>query len=148
MRFKGYDKNWTIEPMENVCKFLKGHGISKEELSDTGTPCILYGELYTTYKTAIIKDIKSKTLLNSKSLVYSKSNDVLIPCSGETAEDIATSVCVPYDDVLIGGDLTIIRSKLNGAFISNQINSVRKFDIAKIAQGKSIVHLHADELKK
>ena len=134
--------------MENVCKFFKGRGISKEDLSDTGNPCILYGELYTTYKTAIAKTIKSKTLLDLKSLVYSKSNDVLIPCSGETAEDISTSVCIPYDDVLIGGDLTIIRSQLNGAFLSNQINSVRKLDIAKIAQGKSIVHLQADELKK
>ena len=134
--------------MENVCKFFKGRGISKEDLSDTGNPCILYGELYTTYKTAIAKTIKSKTLLDLKSLVYSKSNDVLIPCSGETAEDISTSVCIPYDDVLIGGDLTIIRSQLNGAFLSNQINSVRKLDVAKIAQGKSIVHLQADELKK
>lgn len=134
--------------MENVCKFFKGRGISKEDLSDTGNPCILYGELYTTYKTAIAKTIKSRTLLDLKSLVHSKSNDVLIPCSGETAEDISTSICIPYDDVLIGGDLTIIRSQLNGAFLSNQINSVRKLDIARIAQGKSIVHLQADELKK
>ena len=148
LRFKEYCKNWTIEPMENVCKFFKGRGISKEDLSDTGNPCILYGELYTTYKTAIAKTIKSKTLLDLKSLVHSKPNDVLIPCSGETAEDISTSVCIPYDDVLIGGDLTIIRSQLNGAFLSNQINSVRKLDIAKIAQGKSIVHIQADELKK
>ena len=148
LRFKEYCKNWTIEPMENVCKFFKGHGISKEDLSDTGNPCILYGELYTTYKTAIAKTIKSRTLLDLKSLVHSKSNDVLIPCSGETAEDISTSICIPYDDVLIGGDLTIIRSQLNGAFLSNQINSVRKLAIARIAQGKSIVHLQADELKK
>src|SRR5574344_697624 len=148
LRFKEYYKNWTIEPMENVCKFFKGRGISKEDLSDTGNPCILYGELYTTYKTAIAKTIKSRTLLDLKSLVHSKSNDVLIPCSGETAEDISTSICIPYDDVLIGGDLTIIRSQLNGAFLSNQINSVRKLDIARIAQGKSIVHVQADELKK
>ena len=134
--------------MENVCKFFKGRGISKEDISDTGNPCILYGELYTTYKTAIAKTIKSKTLLDLKSLVHSKLNDVLIPCSGETAEDISTSICIPYNDVLIGGDLTIIRSQLNGAFLSNQINSVRKLDIARIAQGKSIVHLQADELKK
>ena len=148
MRFKEYYENWTIKPLGAVCKFLKGRGISKEDLSNTGNPCILYGELYTTYKTTIIKDIKSKTLLELKSLVRSKSNDVLIPCSGETAEDIATSICVQYDDVLIGGDLTIIRSELNGAFLSNQINSVRKLNIAKVAQGKSIVHLQADELKK
>ena len=134
--------------MGKVCSFRKGYGIAKDDLSSGGTPCILYGELYTTYKTAIAKTIKSKTSIQSKSLVYSQKDDVIIPCSGETAEDIATSICVPYDGVLLGGDLTIIHSDLDGAFLSNQINSVRKFDIARIAQGKSIVHLQADELKK
>ena len=134
--------------MGKVCTFRKGYGISKENLSSDGTPCILYGELYTTYKTAIAKSIKSKTNLDPTILFHSKKNDVIIPCSGETAEDIATSVCIPYDDILLGGDLTVIRSDLDGAFLSNQINSVRKYDIARIAQGKSIVHLQADELKK
>ena len=134
--------------MGKVCTFRKGYGISKENLSSDGTPCILYGELYTTYKTAIAKNIKSKTSLDPTILFHSKKNDVIIPCSGETAEDIATSVCIPYDDILLGGDLTVIRSDLDGAFLSNQINSVRKYDIARIAQGKSIVHLQADELKK
>ena len=134
--------------MGKVCTFRKGYGISKENLSSDGTPCVLYGELYTTYKTAIAKRIKSKTSLDPTTLFHSKKNDVIIPCSGETAEDIATSVCIPYDDILLGGDLTVIRSDLDGAFLSNQINSVRKYDIARIAQGKSIVHLQADELKK
>ena len=134
--------------MGKVCSFRKGYGIAKDDLSSDGTPCILYGELYTTYKTAIAKTIKSKTSLQSKSLVYSQKDDVIIPCSGETAEDIATSICVPYDGILLGGDLTIVHSDLDGAFLSNQINSVRKYDIARIAQGKSIVHLQADELKK
>ena len=134
--------------MGKVCSFRKGYGIAKDDLSSDGTPCILYGELYTTYKTAIAKTIKSKTSLQSKSLVYSQKDDVIIPCSGETAEDIATSICVPYDGILLGGDLTIVHSDLDGAFLSNQINSVRKYDIARIAQGKSIVHLQADELEK
>ena len=148
MRFPNYSGEWQVSPMGKVCTFSKGYGISKENLSNDGTPCILYGELYTTYKTAIAKNIKSKTSLDSTILFHSKKNDVIIPCSGETAEDIATSVCIPYDDILLGGDLTVIRSDLDGAFLSNQINSVRKYDIARIAQGKSIVHLQADELKK
>ena len=115
--------------MREICCFYKGYGISKENLSNEGTPCILYGELYTTYKTAIAKVIRSKTNLNSPTLFHSKKNDVIIPCSGETAEDIATSVCVPYDDILLGGDLTVIRSNLDGAFLSNQINHARKYDI-------------------
>ena len=148
LRFPNYSGEWQVSPMGKVCTFRKGYGISKENLSSDGTPCILYGELYTTYKTAIAKSIKSKTSLDPKLLFHSKKNDVIIPCSGETAEDIATSVCIPYDDILLGGDLTVIRSDLDGAFLSNQINSVRKYDIARIAQGKSIVHLQADELKK
>lgn len=148
MRFPNYNGEWQKTVMGKVCSFRKGYGIAKDDLSRGGTPCILYGELYTTYKTAIAKTIKSKTSIQSKSLVYSQKDDVIIPCSGETEEDIATSICVPYDGVLLGGDLTIVHSDLDGAFLSNQINSVRKFDIARIAQGKSIVHLQADELKK
>ena len=148
LRFPNYNGEWQKTVMGKVCSFRKGYGIAKDDLSSGGTPCILYGELYTTYKTAIAKTIKSKTSIQSKSLVYSQKDDVIIPCSGETAEDIATSICVPYDGILLGGDLTIIHSDLDGAFLSNQINSVRKFDIARIAQGKSIVHLQADELKK
>ncbi len=148
LRFPNYNGEWQKTVMGKVCSFRKGYGIAKDDLSSDGTPCILYGELYTTYKTAIAKTIKSKTSIQSKSLVYSQKDDVIIPCAGETAEDIATSICVPYDGVLLGGDLTIVHSDLDGAFLSNQINSVRKYDIARIAQGKSIVHLQADELKK
>ena len=148
LRFPNYSGEWQVSPMGKVCTFHKGYGISKDNLSNDGTPCILYGELYTTYKTAIARCIKSKTSLDPTTLFHSRKNDVIIPCSGETSEDIATSVCIPYDDILLGGDLTVIRCDLDGAFLSNQINSVRKYDIARIAQGKSIVHLQADELKK
>ena len=148
LRFPNYSGEWRVSPMGKICTFHKGYGISKDNLSSEGVPCVLYGELYTKYKTANAKHIRSKTKLDPTTLFHSEKNDVIIPCSGETAEDIATSVCIPYDDVLLGGDLTVIRSELDGAFLSNQINSVRKFDIARVAQGKSIVHLHADELKK
>ena len=148
LRFPNFVGIWQKTSMRNVCSFNKGYGISKDNLSIEGSPCILYGELYTTYKTAIAKKIKSKTNLNPEGLLHSKKNDVIIPSSGETAKDIATSVCVPYDDILLGGDLIVIRSNLDGAFLSNQLNSVKKYDIARIAQGKSIVHLQAEELKK
>ena len=52
------------------------------------------------------------------------------------------------DDVLFGGDLNVLRTKHNGSFLSYQLNGKRKIDIAKLAVGKSIVHLHNDQLKK
>ena len=126
----------------------KGTGISKDQLSDDGEPCILYGELYTKYKSETIGEVISKTNIDNTKLVRSKANDVIIPCSGETAEDIATARCVLNGNILLGGDLNIIRLHgYDGAFMSYQLNGRRKYDIAKVAQGVSVVHLYGEHLK-
>ena len=109
----------------------------------------MYGELYTKYKFEIINDIYSKTTLNSSRLVKSQANDVIIPCSGETAIDISTARCVPYNNILLGGDLNIIRlQSQDGGFFAYQLNGVRKREIACIAQGVSVVHLYGENLRK
>ena len=76
------------------------------------------------------------------------ANDVIIPSSGETAEDIATARCVLKNDVFLGGDLNIIRlNNDSGSFLCYQLNGVRKREIAKLAQGVSVVHLYKESLK-
>ena len=148
MRFKGFEGEWEKKKLGEVAEIFKGKGISKEQLSLEGIPCILYGELYTKYKSEIISEVISRTNINEFGLIKSTSNDVIIPASGETAIDISTARCVVYDDVLLGGDLNILRLKNdNGVFLSYQINSRRKFDIAKLAQGISVVHLYGGKLK-
>ena len=149
LRFPEFTGEWKKVLLGQIANITKGNGISKEQLSDQGTPCILYGELYTKYKSEIINEIYSKTTLNSSALVKSQANDVIIPCSGETAIDISTARCVPYNNILLGGDLNIIRLKSqDGGFFAYQLNGVRKHDIARIAQGVSVVHLYGENLKK
>ena len=148
MRFPEFSGEWENSRLGFIAEFSKGSGISKDQRSETGNPCILYGELYTRYKSEVIKNVISKTDLPDTELVKSKANDIIIPASGETAEDIATARCVPYDNILLGGDLNIIRLKnQDGRFFSYQLNGVRKYDIATVAQGVSVVHLHAGDLK-
>lgn len=108
----------------------------------------MYGQLYTTYKKETIKEVFYKTERNDKNLFIGKSNDVIIPASGETPEDISTACCVLEEGIIFGGDLNVIRSSHNGSFLSYQLNGKRKFDIAKLAIGKSIVHLHNEQLKR
>ena len=150
LRFPGFTEEWGVRCLEDIAEFSKGLGISKEQRSITGNPCILYGELYTTYSNEVIDEVISKTELNPIDLVKSQANDVIIPSSGETAEDIATARCVLKNDVLLGGDLNIIRpnTDVDGRFMSYQLNGKRKIDIAKIAQGVSVVHLYGNDLKK
>lgn len=148
LRFPEFTEEWQGEQLHEIAELSKGIGISKEQLSENGTPCILYGELYTKYKSEIISKIISKTDIEKSKLKHSKQNDVIIPCSGETAIDIAVARCVPFDNVLLGGDLNVIRlHKYDGAFMAYQLNGKRKTDIAKLAQGVSVVHLYGENLK-
>ena len=148
MRFPEFTEEWKEERLGKIAELSKGVGISKEQLSEDGKPCILYGELYTKYKSEIIHKVISKTNIESSNLKRSKRNDVIIPCSGETAIDIAVARCVPFDNILLGGDLNIIRlHKDDGAFMAYQLNGKRKIDIAKLAQGVSVVHLYGENIK-
>ncbi len=148
LRFPEFQGEWKEERLSDIADLYKGAGISKDQLSVEGEPCILYGELYTKYKSETIREVISKTNIDNTKLVRSKINDVIIPCSGETAEDIATARCVLYDNILLGGDLNIIRLHgYDGSFMSYQLNGKRKYDIAKVAQGVSVVHLYGEHLK-
>ena len=149
LRFPEYSDKWLECELQDIADLSKGAGISKDQLSESGESCILYGELYTKYKSEVISNVISKTDIENSNLVRSKANDVIIPSSGETAIDISTARCVPYDNILLGGDLNIIRLKeQDGCFFSYQLNGVRKLDIAQIAQGVSVVHLYGESLKR
>jgi type I restriction enzyme S subunit len=142
------DGAWGENKLEEIAEFLKGKGISKADIDDNGKlPCIRYGELYTIY-TEVIKEIKSYTNLPSKDLFLSEENDVIIPSSGETREDIATASCVKIRGIALGGDLNILRSKSDGEFLAYYLSHGLKKAISKIAQGDAVVHLYSNQLKK
>ena len=148
IRFAGFVENWEQHKLKEVAEFSKGSGYSKGDLTDTGTPIILYGRLYTKYET-IIREVD--TFVSPKSgSVYSKGGEVIVPASGETAEDIARASVVVNAGVLLGGDLNIIspNDNINSAFLALSIsNGKSQKELAKKAQGKSVVHIHNEEIK-
>ena len=148
LRFPGFEGNWERHMLGDIAKFSKGKGISKADIVEDGQfECIRYGELYTHYSETI-DEIKSKTNIPSKDLVFSEANDVIIPGSGETQIDIATASCVMKSGIALGGDLNVIKSSINGVFLSYYLNNTKKMEIAVLAQGNAVVHLYASQLAK
>jgi type I restriction enzyme S subunit len=146
LRFPEFEGEWKINKLGQIAKFLKGKGISKRDIINDGdNECIRYGELYTTYN-EVIDSIASKTNVALDVSVLSNENDVIIPSSGETQLDIVTASCVLKKGVILGGDLNIIRTNLNGVFLSYLLNNRKKKDIAKLSQGNSVVHLYNKQL--
>ena len=149
IRFQGYTEDWEQRKLGDVAIFSKGNGYSKGDLCEAGTPIILYGRLYTNYETTIYEvDTYVEEKDNS---VFSKGGEVIIPASGETAEDIARASAVENAGILLGGDLNIIEPEesINSSFLALSIsNGDSQKELAKKAQGKSVVHVRNDEIKR
>uniref|UniRef100_UPI003890E966 restriction endonuclease subunit S n=1 Tax=Anaerovibrio sp. TaxID=1872532 RepID=UPI003890E966 len=149
LRFKGFTDDWEQRKLGDMVSFSKGTGYSKSDLQDEGTPIILYGRLYTKYETVISNvDTFAEEKPNS---VLSKGREVIVPASGETAEDISVASVVEKEGILLGGDLNIITppADLDSAFLALSISNGNPHnDMAKMAQGKSVVHLHNSDLAK
>ena len=149
LRFPGFTEDWEQRKLGKLVSFSKGSGYSKGDLKEVGTPIILYGRLYTKYET-VISEVD--TFVDEKAgSVYSKGGEVIVPGSGETAEDISIASVVEKPGILLGGDLNVITppANLDAAFLAISISNGKPHsDMAKMAQGKSVVHLHNSDLAK
>ena len=56
-RLPGFSGEWETKRLGEIGGFSKGRGIKREDVSDTGLPCIRYGELYTRYKDYILDPV-------------------------------------------------------------------------------------------
>ena len=149
IRFAGFTDDWEQRKLGELATFTKGAGYSKSDLKESGTPVVLYGRLYTKYET-VIRDVD--TFVDAKDgSIYSRGGEVVVPASGETAEDIAIASTLEKSGILIGGDLNVIHpcNRLEPVFLAISIsNGEPHVEMARRAQGKSVVHLHNEDLSR
>ena len=131
--------------------YFSADNLSKEELSDSGTECILYGELFTTYG-RVITDVKSRTSRRiNNATTLSQSNDLLFPASTTVdAISLISPSAIIKPGVILGGDMFGIRlsNKYNNQYMSNLLYYCYRFKLASYAQGSTIIHLHYKDIEK
>ena len=123
--------------------------MSKEDLSEEGNECILYGELFTTYG-CVIKEVKSRTHISTNKATVSQSNDLLFPASTTVdAMSLIAPSAICKEGVILGGDLfgVHVNKKYNNEYLSYLINYIYKSKLARYAQGSTIIHLHYSDIK-
>lgn len=148
-RFEGFNDEWNSKKMKELAKFSKGKGYSKRDLVPFGSPIILYGHLYTDYK-SYIETVKTYAVKKENSVI-SQGNEIIVPSSGETAEDIARASTVGISGVILAGDLNIIKpnSTVDSLFLGLSIsNSNLQKELIKRVQGSSVVHLYNSDIEE
>ena len=123
--------------------------LAKDDLAEIGSPCVIYGELFTTYG-EIIFHIESYTN-KTDGMILSKKGDLLFPSSTtvDAMSLIAPSV-INVDGVILGGDMfgIHISHNYNAQYLSYYFNHIAKKQLAKFAKGSTIIHLHYTDIEK
>ena len=148
IRFKGFAGAWEEKALGEIVEFSRGKSLSWGDIDANGVhECVLYGHLYTDYGMVISKVMYS-TNKNTSELVRSKFGDVLIPCSDTTPTGLARATSIEKSEVILGGDINILRPKpnLDGSFLSFNINSNRN-KLIKLIKGTTVRHLDNTDLK-
>ena len=142
-------EEWEPRKLGDIADFFKGKGLPKSMLSPDGTnQCIHYGELFTTY-TEVIRTVNSRTNLDGK-LFLSVDDDVLMPTSDVTPNGLAKACCIKLRDVIIGGDVLVIRTdqrRVGGEFLARYIRHLER-KVLQLVTGSTVYHLYATSLEK
>ena len=140
---------WEVKKLGEIGNFLKGKGIKKDELCDNGLPCVIYGQIYTSYDFYTEK-FTSFIPINLKPYtteIY--QNDILFTGSGETKEEIGKSIAyIGKEYAYAGGDIIILRQdKIISIFITYYLNSIGRKQLNRLGQGDSVVHIYKSILE-
>ena len=123
--------------------------LSKEDLSEEGHECILYGELFTTYD-CVINEVKSHTN-KIANMTLSHKGDLLFPSSTTVdAVSLISPSVINIPNVILGGDMFGIHidKKFNAYYLSYYINIIARKKLAIYAKGSTIIHLHYNDIAK
>ena len=139
----------TKVKIKDLGKSYSVMNMPKEDLSETGNECIIYGELFTTYD-CVATDVVSKTKKSIQSSTISTGYDLLFPASTTVdAQSLIAPTAISHPNIILGGDMfgIVVTNEYNNEYLSYIFNYVYKYYLARYAQGSTIIHLHYNDIK-
>lgn len=139
---------WTLG--EIATEFYRGSGIKRDELTENGTPCIRYGEIYTTYGVHFNECVSHTDENNIKSKKYMEYGDILFAITGESVEDIAKSTAyLGTEKCLVGGDIVVMKHQQNPKYLSYALSTTNaKIQKSKGKAKNKVVHSSVPAIKE
>ena len=151
MRFKQSDgsdyPDWEETTIGELGRFYYGKSAPKFSLSDDApTPCVRYGELYSTYGVVISETI-SRTNIDAGKLRFSQGGEILVPRVGEDPMDFAKSCCLlSLPKIAIGEMISVFNTSENSLFYTYYFRTLRK-QFARVVEGANVSNLYYSYLE-
>ena len=131
-------------------EMYRGSGIKREEVRETGIPCVRYGEIYTEYGIAFkkTKSYTDENLITNKK--YIEYGDILFAITGESVEEIGKSTAyIGKEKCLVGGDILVMKHKQDPVYLSYVLSTENVQKQKSKGKIKSkVVHTNATDIEE
>ena len=134
---------WEWIQLKDLGEFVRGSGIKRNDTSSSGTQCIRYGEIYTTYNYSFTKAVSFVPDNIAKNCKEAHKNDLLFTLTGESEYEIAKTITYLGEDrLVIGGDMALFTNhNQNPMYLTSFMYSPFAINYkAKNCTGKMIIH--------
>ena len=146
-------RHWELLRLNNLGRFSKGKGITKDKIKENGNKSIMCSEIYTTYQLRFNE---------TKSFIDDETTDESILCSkgvllftgdGESLEEIGKCVVYEGDEELyVGGGINVFtpkQEKVIPIYLSYVMNSDSViYQKSRQGRGEIVVHIYSKQLKE
>lgn len=149
LRFPEFTAEWEEKTLGDIGKFRKGKLVSSSNVTDSGVPAMMYGDIYVKYNIDFDSVDYRVSEEMAENCVKIHKGDLLFTCSGETDIDIAKCVCYTgSDEVCIGGDILALTPEKDDSLFVVQHQNTYKTAVqkARVSQGHSVVHIYEQQL--
>ncbi len=130
---------------------MRANGLQKKDFTESGFPCIHYGQIYTYYGTFTNKTKSFVSPELAKKLTKANSGDVIITNTSENLEDVGKAVVWCGDgEIVTGGHATVFKpEKITGKYFAYYTQTLMFFkEKRKYAKGTKVIDVSAKDMAR
>ena len=140
----------TWMKMSEIGTFVRGNGLQKKDFTESGVPCIHYGQIYTYYETFATS---TKSFVNEETAKKCKkahTGDLVFATVSENIEDVCK--CVAWlgdEEICISGDSLAFCHNQNPKYLAYYFQTATFADYKRSkVTGTKVIRLHQSKLEQ
>lgn len=143
-------EEWKWMTLGEVGTFTRGNGLQKKDFTESGVPCIHYGQIYTYYGTSTEKTKSFCSPELARKFIKAKRGDLIIACTSENMDDVCKAVVwLGEEEIVTGGHSCVYEHKLNPKYVSYFFQTETFYaQKKKYARGTKVIDVKASDLAK
>ncbi|MBE6300225.1 MAG: restriction endonuclease subunit S [Bacteroidales bacterium] len=136
--------------MSEIGTFIRGNGLQKKDFTESGIPCIHYGQIYTHYGTFATKTKSYVSSETAKKCKKAHCGDLVFATVSENIDDVCKCVAwLGNEEICISGDSLAFSHNQNPKYIAYyfQTYAFARYKRSRVT-GTKVIRLHQSQLEQ